>query len=285
MIAVKLEGRLGNQLFQYAFIYATAKKLGTTFYVDKSIENFIPIKYFTIQPDYLIPLDKFVFSIRGYKNLFSYHLKIAFYKTLEHFLFNHKKIVIHNKENPSDALSKIKNGNIYEGYFQSEKYFEAYKNDIRKTLTIKKEHTDAFNNAAKSICSDKKKIVVHIRRTDYVGLEMSLPLAYYKKAIDMVRHENAVYIFISDDIQFIEDEFGYIKNKYVSNNNEIIDLQFLINADVCILSNSSFSWWGAWLNTYANKQVIAPNNWLGHKTEQEQPNGVLIPEWILLNAE
>lgn len=285
MIAVKLEGRLGNQLFQYAFIYATAKKLGTSFYIDKSIENFIPGKYFTVKQDYFAPLDRFVFSIMGYKNFFSFYAKRAFYRNLEYLLFRHKKTVIDNKEHPSDALNKIKNRCMYEGYFQSEKYFEAFKDDIKKVFTLKKKYIDAFNDIATGISADKKKIVVHIRRTDYVGLEVSLPLAYYKKALDAVNHEEAICIFVSDDQQYIEKHFSYVDNKYVSCNSEIIDLQFLMNADVCILSNSSFSWWGAWLNNNVNKQVIAPNNWLGYKKGYEYPNGVSLPEWILYNAE
>jgi len=78
--------------------------------------------------------------------------------------------------------------------------------------------------------------------------------------------ENPYYIFISDDLSYIEEEFDYLKEKYISKHNDIIDFQFLLNADICILSNSSFSWWGAYLN---NKKatVFAPKFWLGKKSE------------------
>jgi hypothetical protein len=127
--------------------------------------------------------------------------------------------------------------------------------------------------------------VIHIRRSDYVDLNISLPVSYYKRAIEAIDDTDITYIFISDDPAFVETEFDYIPNKYISTHNEIIDLQFLINADICILSNSSFSWWGAWLNNKACKTVIAPELWLGQHSGQEYPNGVIQPEWTLLHAE
>jgi len=80
MIAVRLEGRLGNQLFQYAFTFASAQKLNTKFYLDKSIDNFLLPQYFEVKEDFLQGLDKKIFSIQGYKNIFKVHLKRAVYK-------------------------------------------------------------------------------------------------------------------------------------------------------------------------------------------------------------
>jgi len=91
MIAIKLEGRLGNQLFQYAFIYAASRRLNTSFYLDKSIENFVLPKYFEVKNDFLSPLDNRVFSINGYKNIFSIHAKRAFYHIISSIKFQKKK--------------------------------------------------------------------------------------------------------------------------------------------------------------------------------------------------
>ncbi len=274
MIAVKLEGRLGNQLFQYAFIYAAAKRLKTGFYLDKSVEEFFPTKYFTIKNDILFPLDNRIFCISGYKNIFNIHIKKAFYKMLEQMVFGKKKIIISNEQPISDALNKIVDGYMYQGYFQSEKYFVDCKEDIKAILTIKTRYIELFNEVNKNVPLLKKKVVIHIRRSDYVAQDTTLPLAYYKQALNMVADENAVYVFISDDSQFVKKQFEHIENKYISDNSEIIDLQFLINADVCILSNSSFSWWGAWLNSNKNKQVFAPKYWLGFKEQKEFPVGI-----------
>lgn len=274
MIAVKLNGRLGNQLFQYAFIYATAKKLNTRFYIDKSIEDFLPAKFFNIKKDIFYPIDKFIFSIKGYKNLFNIHSKKRYYKTLQQVLFRNNIISVQNDLPVLQQSNQIKDGHIYEGYFQSEKYFEDYKQDIREQLVIKKKYVKAFSEALKDIPFSVKRVVVHVRRTDYVDLQMSLPLSYYKDAIAAINDANALYIFVSDAPDYIEQEFGYLKNRYVSKNDEITDLQFLMNADVCILSNSSFSWWGAWLNNKTDKVIYAPKNWLGFGTDIEYPLGI-----------
>lgn len=282
MVAVKLEGRLGNQLFQYAFIYATAQKLGTGFYIDKSIEDFIPAKYFEIKHDFFKPLDTFIFSIEGFKNIFKIHAKKTFYKMLHRLLLYNKTIVFDNHQMPSAQFTQIKNGYLYKGHFQSETYFESNKADIRKLLTIKNQHVKLFNEILHTL-PEIKKIVIHIRRSDYVDLNLSLPLSYYKKALNDVNYKEGVCIFISDDPQYIEQEFRYIENKYISDNTEIVDLQFLINADICILSNSSFSWWGAWLNNKPGKIIYGPKNWLGFRNDKEYPIGIstnLAVHWI-----
>jgi hypothetical protein len=274
MIAVQLEGRLGNQLFQYAFIYAASKRLKTTFYIDKSVENFLLPKYFEIQTDGLKPLDDYIFSIEGYKNIFNVHAKKAFYHFINHIVFWGNRIVIDNDTTAAVGLKMVKNNYLYNGFFHSQGFFDDFKEDIRSQFKIKNVHTLAYEQIECQFPASKKKVVIHVRRTDYVDLNLSLPLSYYKEAIASIGDENLTYIFISDDPHFVEKEFDFIPDKYVSTQNEITDLQFLINADICILSNSSFSWWGAWLNNKQHKQVFAPKFWFGFRDGKESPVGV-----------
>ncbi len=157
MIAVKLEGRLGNQLFQYAFAYAAAKKLGTRFYLDKSIAEFMPAKYFNLKPDFLQSLDASIFSVKGYKNLFSIKLKQTFYKQLRKLFFGSKTINIDNHQPVTVALSQLQNHHLYLGYFQSETYFRDIKTEIKQVLNIKENYTNAFKDLAKQLPSHQKK--------------------------------------------------------------------------------------------------------------------------------
>lgn len=274
MIAVRLEGRLGNQLFQYAFIYAAARKLNTLFYLDKSIENFLLPQYFEVKNDFICRIDEKIFSITGYKNIFRVHLKRIFYSALQRILFGRKKVIIDNAQSPVDVINSLTNGIMYEGHFHSETYFSDYSEEIEKLYKIRKIYADAFQLIKKELNPSKKIAVIHIRRGDYVEQDIALPLSYYKRALDAIKDRDMEYVFISDDRTFVETEFKDIPGKYISTHNEIIDLQFLIHADACILSCSSFSWWGAWLNKNKNKQVFAPEYWLGFREKKEFPAGV-----------
>jgi hypothetical protein len=282
MIAVKIEGRLGNQLFQYAFIYASAKKLRTKFYIDKSVDHLLLDRYFLIEKDLCWIFDKHLFSIKGYKNFFSHYLRYGFYYLLKKALFL-KEEKFSNLEPPSLQINKIKYNRIYSGYFQSERYFINHKTEILKIFSIKDIYKDRFELIFRSLPKAEKYITIHIRRGDYLTENLALDTAYYHNAINTVKQPGNYYIFISDDPGFVKNEFNYLQNKYVSENDEITDLQFLINADICILSNSSFSWWGAWLNTKADKTVYAQKNWLGFDTNKEYPLGIsdnLSIHWI-----
>jgi len=273
MIAVKLEGRMGNQLFQYAFIYSAAKKLNTRFYLDKSVNYLLLDKYFNIENDFCRLLDDKIFSVKGFKNFFSHYFRWAFYYLLRHLSLL-KDETFSNNIPPSAQLYKLADNRMYMGNFQSETYFSEYKADIKKLFSVKDTHAQKFEAIFRRLPKAEKYITVHIRRGDYLSHNWALNIAYYHNAIKSIHQEENYYIFISDDPGFVKAEFSYLANKYVSENDEITDFQFLTHADTCILSNSSFSWWGAWLNTNPHKQVLAPMYWLGQKYEIEYPVGI-----------
>lgn len=276
MIAVKLEGRLGNQMFQYAFIYAASKKLNTRFYMDKSVDYLLLDKYFNIETDLCRIFDNYLFSINGFKLIFSHYSRWAFYALLKRSFFA-QPVIFSNTVSPATQLDKLRNKNIYEGYFQSEDYFIDYKTDIKKLFSIKDTYKIQFKDLFKLLPKAKKYVVIHIRRGDYVQTGCVLDISYYRNTIKEIHHPDNYYIFISDDAGFVKNEFNYLTNKYVSENTEIIDLQFLIYADICILSNSSFSWWGAYLNS-KKAQIIAPRYWLGN--EIEYPVNIVPDYWV-----
>jgi hypothetical protein len=282
MVAVKLEGRLGNQLFQYAFIYTAAKKLNTTFYIDSSTESFLLAEYFNIKKDKLLFLDRLLFSIKGYKNFFSYHLRRSFYRAIKKILFL-KEVQFSDKTPASKELSKISDGSINMGFFQSEIYFSEFKEDLKKQFTVKEKYRVEYETIKKTLPKDFRYVAVHIRRGDYIDLNLTLPSAYYQKAIERIHSPDNFYIILSDDPAFAEKEFENLHNKYVSVNTDITDLQFLIGADICILSNSSFSWWGAYLNT-RHSQIIAPKFWSGNGEKTEYPKDILLNKWSLIES-
>lgn len=277
MIAIELEGRLGNQLFQYAFIYSEAKSSKQNFYLDRSIEPLLIDKYFKVPNDKFYKINKYVFSIRGYKNLFSFHLKRIFYTLLKHIF----SLNVVSVENPEQISRNFKKNVLYKGYFQSQLYFKSYTEEIKGLFLLKEKLVDNFLNIKHKLPTNLKYVTIHIRRTDYINSGFELPVDYYYKAIEKFCSEKYYYIFISDDPSYVEKNFSHITNKFISRNSEIIDFQFLMDADVCILSNSSFSWWGAYLNC-KNPQIITPKYWMGFNEGREIPKDIIPPNWITL---
>lgn len=277
MIAVRLIGRLGNQLFQYAFAYSTAKTLDTEFYLDPRFSQELISNYFYLGSNKFRWIDRFIFSGNFAKKT-KLLLKLGFYSKVQKLCKLNSYIIFSNEVPPEDELPKIINKKIYIGFFQSELYFAGHRDKIIQEFKLKKKFTTAFNRLSKTLPINFKHVAIHIRRTDYITENIALPAAYFHKAIKSIEDRKNFYVIISDDPEFAKTEFNYLQNKYVSDNNEIIDLQFLINADICILSNSSFSWWGAYLNC-KNADIIAPKYWLGHHEKIENPVGILPNGW------
>lgn len=277
MIAVRLIGRLGNQLFQYAFAYSTAKTLDTKFYLDPRFSQELMSNYFSLGSNKFRWIDKFIFAgnfAKKTKLLF----KLGFYSRVQQLFKLNNYITFSNEVPPQQELAKITDKKTYIGFFQSELYFADHRDKIIQEFRIKRKLSTAFNMLLRTLPSNFKHVVIHIRRTDYITENIALPASYFHKAIESIEDSKNFYILISDDPEFAETEFNYLQNKYVSNNSEITDLQFLINADICILSNSSFSWWGAYLNC-KNAEIIAPKYWLGHQEKIENPIGILPSSW------
>ena len=282
MIAVKLEGRLGNQLFQYAFAYTAAKKLNTLFYLDKSIDPLLLSQYFNIERDFCAFFDDRIFSIQGFKVLFSHYARRNYYSFLRRLL-SLQPVAFSDDLSPAIQLENLKNGCIYSGFFQSEQYFESKKDTLRQLFTIKEEYQKRFLPLFNSLPPASKYVTVHVRKGDYTNLNLALQPAYYHNAIKNIHNDDNFYIFVSDDPEFVKTGFAYLPNKYISENDTITDLQFLINSDVCIISNSTFSWWGAWLNQKAEKNIYCPVYFMGKSKKKETPAGIYPDDWIQID--
>jgi hypothetical protein len=269
MIGVRLEGRLGNQLFQYALAFANSKRKGTFFFIDQLKWNFIAEKYFTL-PTYR----KILNSIRT----------ISYYK-----LYKNKFSVCTENEN-YDFLNLMNFGNnsYFMGYFQSEKYFAEYKEQVVKEFRVKPSWKNLFEQKYSDVFKNNKTIAVHVRKGDYTDMgilqgnprDMSLPDAFFMNCLHEIENlEKYKILFVSDDIEYCKKAFGHLPNAFFEHNDMIVDLQIMTHADVCIISHSSFSWWGAYLNNKADKKVFAPKNWLGFKDKFENPSGIMSVKW------
>ncbi|MCX2492574.1 alpha-1,2-fucosyltransferase [Pedobacter sp. PF22-3] len=280
MIGVELQGRLGNQLFQYAFAYATAKKLNTKFYLDPRKQRNLLNTYFEGTKDYFFLLDKYIFS-RSHRNRISNYIKFGFYAKMIK-LFD-TSISFSDEVDPAENLQHISNNKFYSGFFQSADYFHGYENKVISALSIKKKFISEFEKLWNSLHKKKNIVVIHVRRSDYLDYGLNLSNDYYHRAISSIASPENFYIFITDDPGFVKSEFNYIaEDFYISSESEIIDFQFLMHSDINIISNSSFSWWGTYLNPKKPK-VIAPKHWFKDNIYLRSPKNILISSWNLID--
>lgn len=175
-----------------------------------------------------------------------------------------------------------------QGFFQSEKFFLNVKTDIISKLTNglradkeKYENVINFINELKGHGGVQNLVSVHIRRGDYIKfphIHTMCSLDYYKNALHIIKEKIGDFtpIFISDDKKWCSDNFNGIISPF---NDELEDMILMLNCDHNIIANSSFSWWGAYLNQNKNKIVIGPEKWFGPAGPQDQMD--TIPnDWI-----
>jgi hypothetical protein len=268
------KGRLGNQLFQYAFIknFSKPKELIITsnfaelldlFKVNENILN-IKNKYLNVLIKRLaLPILRFCAKrkiISSYKvnkiNIAGCYMSDTTYSKEKGFL-------------------PIKF--IYPGYFQGEVFFS---NDNVKNLKIKEKYLDKARSFLKTLPANKNKLFVHVRQTDYkkhscFGIKgVALPLNYYFNQIKWLEEKlnDCFFIFLTDDNNYVKEKFRKINNKVISENSMFVDFAIMTLCDGGIMSNSTFSWWGGYFNN--KKFLIAPEYWLGFKSKKEYPKGI-----------
>lgn len=288
MIGITFQGRLGNQLFQYAFAVAISKSTQVSFYMDQSQHRGVIYDYFELPNGFGSFLARRVFTIKGFKNLLSHHLRRFVYRSIN-FCCTNSSIVFdfENRILPATIADK----SLLIGYFQSESYFVKYKSSIIELFELKKEYSKKHNIRFATLYKEKKIATVHIRKSDYQNLghlnlgsaDLSLPFSYYHKVIAQLKTEDYLFIFTSDEPTKVETEFSYLKHKLVSYDNEITDFQHMMNANICIIANSTFSWWGAYLNNRPDKIIYCPKYFLGIHKKETLPLGIYPDEWVQID--
>lgn len=187
-----------------------------------------------------------------------------------------------------DELTHLDNCYV-EGYFQSEKYFADIRENLLKEFEFKIDNPYP-NGYLNQIRNCENAVSVHIRRGDYMNMfeEQLYDTRYYTNALGMMskKFSNAVFFVFSDDIVWSEDyinrmelenEFVYIKDQTEA----YYDMYLMTQCRHNIIADSTFSWWGAWLNQHEDKVVYAPDKWL--------PDGgfcmtdIIPEEWIKIH--
>ena len=270
MIYVRIRGGLGNQLFQYSAARSLADRLNVNLGLDTREYNAgspfeMGLKHFNIRAEFN-PKG----LIKHRKNGFSkYILDIA--------LGNHKNVYKETNLSFNNLFHSLPNKTYLKGYWQSEKYFENNQKNIFKDLQLiapqSKKNIKTLENISKT-----NSVSLHIRRGDYVTNSAynmkhgTCSLDYYKKSVDYLSkslNKNFTIFAFSDDPEWVFKnlklpmDIQFIEHNSSKKNYE--DLRLMSQCNHNIIANSSFSWWGAWLNKSPKRTIISPKKWYADK--------------------
>ena len=274
-IIVKITDGLGNQLFQYAFGYAYAKKTGHTLKIDPLFWGTSLRKYqleeFQIEYNkkFVSPLMDYIIGFgprngRKFKDL---------YRKLKVKLFCNYEKEKRSMEYDESVYEKNKK-TYFEGFWQNPKYFDEYYEDIKRQFVLKsKLSTEAEEYAGQM--RETNSVSLHIRRTDYDRdvNNVCLNFSFYERALsEMQKQIGDFTLFVfTDDKEFVRNTFHLHDYVMVDGLSDIEEFELMHICKNHIIANSTFSWWGAYLAENKGGVVYAPvaDMW----TEEFYPEG------------
>lgn len=199
-----------------------------------------------------------------------------------------KKFVVEPHFNYWPDLFNLADDCYLSGYWQSEHYFKSFESVIRRDFTFR-EPLEGRNSDLALEIANTQSVSLHVRRGDYVNDSKTAnimdvcSLDYYRKAISyIVEHvENPVFYVFSDDMAWVRQNLPMIfPCVYVDHNHRAEsyrDMQLMSLCRSHVIANSSFSWWGAWLNPNPEKLVVAPKSWFRNGTDDRD---LIPPGWV-----
>jgi hypothetical protein len=246
-------GRLGNQIFQVALLFAISQRLGHDFYLRHDGE----------------PLwDCFDLDIpAGGPDC------------------THRFDEVNGSCNYDPGVFEQPDGTSYYGYFQSYRYVEDYKPALVQFLRFRFKYR-ALSEAVLFACRRRYRaplVSLHVRRDDYLNpgnIERFGDLAaegYYDRVVKEIG-DDVTYLVFSDDLDWCRRSLQLERMEFVGLDH-CTSLCLMTRCDVNVVANSSFSWWGAYLNP--NGDVYAPSRWFGPATPppNEVQNDIVPPAW------
>lgn len=290
MLIVKLQGGPGNQMFQYAFGLSLSKKLHAQLYLDLSFYD---------QNHGLTPRN---FAL----DIFGCQTKVADSKTLDSFLHPGLLRRMLNKAGLNEhtiyreKTMKFDKGVFdttppayFEGFWQTEQYFRSIETEVRSAFAFKMPLNQQSKTIAGELAQQHNAVSVHVRRGDYVTstttneLHGVCSVKYYLTAIASIKQKvtNPRFYFFSDDPEWVEQQLlPETDNAAVIRHNRGADswqdMALMSKCSHHIIANSSFSWWGAWLNPRKGKIVIAPRDWFAKETPYFDARDIVPPGWL-----
>ncbi len=283
-IEVELTGGLGNQLFGFAIGIAASERVQTNLVLNTSQLSHrgyqLPELGVSIATNSSSPIPHSNLIERITRNLRLGNLSGSIKRINEQYLFTEIERIVDKR------FFSIQDNTYIRGYFQSAQYFENYRDKITQHLNLE---IQSGTHPAMIISDNGEKpwTAVHVRRGDYLNHLEVFQLTsekYYRKACEMVnsQNKNMRYVVFSDDVDLARDVFPngnrYIGPEELSNPKQILSL--MSNANNLIGSNSSLSWWSAYLSKAGSGLRIFPRPWFLSNLKKD--SDILLDDWVSL---
>jgi hypothetical protein len=296
MITVKLQGGLGNQMFQYALGRSLVEKnkdrlvLDATFLLDRAPRKDFVFRNYDLDIFGINPRFTFLSRMARLFPLQSYYSDRSLSISNKKDLLGRQKYV---REEPFGFHPEIFQlaGDLYlDGYWQSEKYFEEIKDLIRIEFSFGETENAKVKEMAEKIISTES-VCLNVRRGDFANLPSAIKthgfvgMDYYEKGIEIIASQvaNPCFFITSDDIEWcvknFKMDYPYVFLTHEYKGEKFKDyLRLMTLCKHFLIPNSSFAWWAAWLNPDPQKIVIAPKKWFNDPSIDTSD---LIPEsWL-----
>lgn len=274
MFIVSIFGGIGSQMDQYSFALALQKRYPNV-HVKFDIFNLYPQEHGGYMLDSVFGIKAEKASLGDIMMLSDRTPLTAKHKRIMGLLNTLRRLVFGFKDSqitPDDASAYYKEifmlnplrSYLFFGNWMNEKYRIGIENDIKNKFQFPPFNDDRNKEIAKEI-EDSNSVSIHVRRGDYktYGFPM-MPLGYYKRAVEIIEKQvpSPYYFIFSDDTDYVTSNFSFLKKyKIIDNNkgsNSFRDMQLMSLCKHNIIANSSFSYWGAYLNNNPNAIIIAP---------------------------
>lgn len=294
MIIIAVFGGLGNQMFQYANGISTARATQQDLAIDSSLIGTYASRHNGFELQKIFNITTKECSRRDLARLtgiaaYSKHLRKLFTQPYLAPIRNHTFICEGQTEIQQSSTTSQKNGAYLYGYWQSEKHFSDHSTAIRKLFKFPALKTKKDKALENQIITNNS-ISIHVRRGDYITNPQaatthgSCSIQYYQNAIQHItkRIRTPHFFIFSDDTEWARSEIAPMTNQSTvvdghSGNESFRDMQLMSRCKHHIIANSSFSWWGAWLNPCSEKIIVSPSAWFA---DGSTPSNLIPEKWI-----
>lgn len=278
---VRISDGLGNQMFQYAFAYALARKTGVRVLIDPLFWG-TSLRKYQLEEFKVTNTERLVCKAWDYILGFGPRNGRRFKDKYRQRLIQKKYQLIEEKQimHYDEAMGNQEKSSFYMGFWQTPEYFEEYYDELKSQFTRKKDLSSEGMEYQRQIQSGVS-VAMHIRRTDYVREEgnVTLQLDFYSKALQkMCSQVGDFQLFIfTDDKEFVKDNFRLREFILVEGVCDLDEFELMRQCNHHIVANSTFSWWAAYLGEDKGGIVYAPHT--GIWSDEFYPK-----EWNLIDT-